>query len=517
MRTGIASTLLTGFLLSPTAVFAADAPPRPPQPASQPAAAPAAPAARDLPPAVWNALRYFGHHQHETGGWGHVSTRVPQSRSRSTPDLNDAFTKYATHPPTLADTASIAAAFFEAGQSPEAGESAKPLARAMDALHQMAVELAPDDARRSPVVRYVLNPSVESAIALDAILACRAAAKDPVRRAQYDADARTLIARLVGTQSPDGGWPVDPKVTETLAGVAAMKQSLQQLIDAAPNPGAGRTFSATGRYADLNAAAAQAQDMLAFYERFPTPKNYLGDAVIYRTLCAAARAGFTVNPETLLNARDRLLSFQDPVTGAVGNPDPGDPDAFHQTAAVLGVLHQLHLDAAPDQKPATAAALERAHAAFFTRLRDANTRPVKDQPAKLGNAVVVFNPLDKNANAKEVRINVPPTSSVDVIAYFLLIESLGSSTHPDARKVSAGITDVLARRGARGTWGDASTSAASRLSGYQPGLRTPTPDARVVKADPLGSTNQPAIGSPAFVSGWAIRTLLLPLPPEPAK
>jgi hypothetical protein len=391
------------------------------------------------------------------------------------PDLNDAFAKYTSQPPALADTAAIATAFLEAGQSPDQGESAGPLGRAMEFVHQAAVVLDPQDVRHSDVVQYCFHPSIEPALAIDAMLAFRAACTDH-RRAQFDGDVRTLLARLKGRQARDGSWPLHPRVSQTLAAVPEQKYTLQ------------RNGLPMGRY-----------------ENFPTSKGYLGDAVIFRTLRSAARAGFDVDPEPQALARDRLLAFHDPASGGTGSPQPGDPDDFYQTAAVCNVLYQLDRDAEPGHKPATADALARAHAAFFARLRDANARTPKDQRVKLGAAVVVFanpNPLDRD-KGKEVEVNVP-ISSVDLVAYFLLIESLQSSTHPDARKFAAGITDVLARRQSPvGTWGDRSHSDAALLSGYQPG----PPNLR---------QGDPVIGSPAFVTAYAVRTLLLPLPPEPS-
>jgi hypothetical protein len=444
-----------------------------PKPATtRPAEAPPGPVLADP---VRRALTYLGGAQHETGGWGHFVVK-PLNRPRTGPRPANALpliTKDLHFPPNLAETAAVAAAFLEAGVSPTTGEGAAPLQKALHALRALSAPPVADRDRgiveRCAVTRAMLKPDVDAALALDAVLAYRArlAAGHPAREAA-DNLAGLLVARLHGAQEDGGAWPPDFKADGILQ------------VNARRAP----------QYAKGTAARA-------YFDAFPRPAPALADACIVRSLFNARRAGVDVPRETLGRAIALLADLHDPATGATGGPETPDnqPRAFHRAAAALNLLHQLARATPPHERADRQRTLDRAHDAFFKKLRDAHT------PKPLGPP---RNPLDARPKAAKPdrALSIPvPISTVEVLAYFLLIESLQDSAHPDARPVAAGITQALAsrQRDDRG-WTDPNVDDALTFHWALHGG--------------VDTDNLPPRSTNHLLTALTVRTLLLPHPPE---
>jgi hypothetical protein len=475
MRTGTIVTLV-GCVVAFSSARAVDNPP---------------PAPPDQQPAVRRALAYLGRHQHAGGGWGHWSAPVRtggQSGNLAPPPINDALSRRVGAPPTLGDTAAVLTAFLDASQPVTGGDSAKPLHRALDFVCDQLAPFQDGKSQHNLVAHYALNAAVETAIGLEALLAYRARVSptDAPLRGELDGRIRGLIARLSQSQRPDGGWPLDPRVVHYVNTLALLEQ----------------------RKAELDAMKV-ASVWADYHQRSPNP--LLGDAVIVRSLLVASRAGYAVEPEVLSLGTGRLMAFYDPATGRIGD---GGPNAFYQAAAVLNVLHQQLAAAPAAQRPAAREALAAAHEAFFRTLRVMNAKRGQDGPlAARPGPRAGQNPLDAkaagNAAAAADPLKIPvPVSSVDAIGYFLLLESLQTSTHPDARPVAAGVTDVLTRHQLRGGgWADPSVFAAAVFASD----KTPDELADGVRR-PMGPGNPDGV-SLAFGTAWVVRTLLVPLPP----
>lgn len=436
------------IVIASSLAFSADAPKPPPQ----------------LPPAARNALNYFASHQHPTGGWGQkvLSNAGLKRRGVTSPD-GAPLPKETLTPPTIIDTCVVALAFLEASRfKPDAADAPPALRAAVDLIHDavQAAGGAPDRntlGLASPLVeKYCYTRTFDQALAMEVLLRTRDRLTNLEQRRKLDFTLDMILTRIKTAQQTNGAWPGDGQLT------------------------------------------------------------YLSDALITRSLLIAARSGLAVDAATLDRARAASLRFYDPTTGETGDESP---HATCECALSLNLLYQIDLsaraaaatakqlaalpgatseqiDAAKKRDAESKSAhdaLALAHQQFFKKLFDRNKAPAaaaKPRPGAnpLDPSRPTGNPLDtaKPAAAEDrKRANIPvPVTAWDAIAYFLLLESLQESTHPDARRVAGAITSGLAEKQDRdGNWHD--------LSGTT--RRYDTQD--------------------HFLTAWVTRALLVPPPP----
>ena len=447
MRVAPPPLLLVVVAFASSLAFAADAPKPPPQ----------------LPPAARNALTYFANHQHPTGGWGQkvLSNAGLKRRGVTSPD-GSPLPKETLTPPTIIDTCLVALAFLEASRFKPDADPPPALRSAVDLIHNavQAAGGAPDRntlGLASPLVeKYCYTRTFDQALAMEVLLRARDRVTNLEQRRKLDFTLDMILTRIKTAQQTNGAWPGDGQLT------------------------------------------------------------YLSDALITRSLLIAARSGLAVDATTLDRARAASLRFYDPTTGETGDDSP---HATCECALSLNLLYQIDLSAraaAATAKQVAALpgatadqietakkresesksahdALALAHQQFFKKLFDRNKPPhAKPRPGAnpLDPPKPTGNPLDtaKSAAAEaSKRANIPvPVTAWDAIAYFLLLESLQESTHPDARRVAQAITAGLSEKQDRdGNWHD--------LSGTT--RRYDTQD--------------------HFLTAWITRALLVPPPPAP--
>jgi len=480
-----------GCIAVPVALDAADAPPTAKPPATRPAAPATKPAVPEaaVKATVERAVRYLRNTQHDQGGWGHVEIVNPglsRLQGLDVPQLaGDPMRRRFYSTPSLSGTGPAVLALLEAGQSLTEGSAAARLRAGLEFVHE-GLTVGEQHARRPMVPgegilltpgrgvqglvqnpgggtsvvlptqsARLMNDDAACAVAVEAMLAARRGAADTMARLRIEAAAMAGVDRLRRDHQGNGTWPEGVEEAANLAAAHVTGFAVASV------GGLGKTTVM------MNANPTPP----------PPPSSHpvLGDALILRTLSIAAREGISVDGPTVAAARAQMARLYDPRTGRLGG---GGPQAYYQAVAVLNMLYQADVDArrlaaaagpaannSPDPAAAAGAAaaraaLEGAQAAFFKELRDAN----QPRPAAAANAAGK-NPLDQNpldppkaadagkdgAGGGDVRIRVPVTSA-DLIAYFLLLESLRDSTHPDARPVRDGIVQAIVRRQHAGGW-----------------------------------------------------------------
>jgi hypothetical protein len=425
-------------------------------------------------PAAQRALAYFAQHQHPTGGWGHklvVNSELKRrggaaaSAGVTIPNVPAPIQGEVVTPRTLVETCLVTLAFFESGRNTTSGDGAAELRRAVDLIHN-AVDVAGLDRKGFPVTgpivdKYFYTRGLDQALALETLLPLRDRLVDPELRRKLDFTLDLTLTRIKTAQQANGVWPGE------------------------------------GQF------------------------GYLSDALITRGLLIAARHGLAVDAKTLDRARQASLRFYDP---AIGESGDASAHASCECALSLNLLYQIDLNAraaaaaakqraalpgaAPEQLEdarARAAESQAAHDAlalaqkqFFKKLFESNkaAAAAKNKSRPAGNPLDTAprprppaNPLDTEASAAEERrrVGLPvPVTPWDAVAYFLLLESLQESTHPQARPVAEGIAAALADKQDReGNWHDRSTR-------------------RYDSQD-------------HFLTAWLTRALLVPPPPAPAR
>ena len=122
--------------------------------------------------------------------------------------------------------------------------------------------------------------------------------------------------------------------------------------------------------------------------------------------------------------------------------------------------------------------------------------------------------LGVEASAIAMAVNPPkisvPITSADVIGYFLLLEALQTSDHPDARSVATAVTDVLTRGlSSHVRRGDPSFTVGRQLvTGSASGLARRDALPRVQRQSFKTSHSND------FLIAWMIRTALIPPPSD---
>jgi hypothetical protein len=410
-----------------------------------------------LPPAARNAFAYFAAHQDPSGGWGQkvLSNAIPRRRGVTSPD-GSPLPRETLTPPTIIDTCLVTLAYLEAARFAAPGAPLPREARAAaDLIHKSVQGVAPDKSTlglaSQMIEKYCYTRGLDQALALEVLLRARDRLADAAGRRDLDFTLNLILARIKAQQQTNGAWPGDGQLA------------------------------------------------------------YLSDALITRALLVAARNNLEVDAATLDRAKAASLRFLDPATGEIGD------DSVHATyecALTLDLLYHVDQNAraiattaarlaalptaTPDQSAAAArraAESQSAHDAlllaqkqFLKKLFDKNKPPpARPRPgANPLDAPQAGNPLDPSSTADEhKRTVIPvPVTAFDAIAYFLLLESFQESTHPDARRVAQAITTGLAARQDRdGNWHDASIRRADLQDHY--------------------------------LTAWATRALLVPLPPAP--